>query len=186
MPKSVLSLDVLALCNAAMTAASICLLRLVASTVLLDELLLVDVSLVAVVELVESLEPLASLLLDALASGGGGGGIIPPIMPIMPAALPVLSCEPCCGSMPLAWSVWFTAFPIMVRKSVLSLDVLALCNAEIIVVSICWLRLAASAPLLDELLPDELLLADDVLLAVSAVLVEVPADVDDCGSMPLA
>ena len=169
-----LSLDVLALCNAAMTAASICLLRLVASTVLLDELLLVDVSLVAVVELVESLEP--------LASGGGGGGIIPPIMPIMPAALPVLSCEPCCGSMPLAWSVWFTAFPIMVRKSVLSLDVLALCNAEIIVVSICWLRLAASAPLLDELLPDELLaetaLVESVELLASPSTEEVPAE--DC------
>ena len=153
------SLDVLALCSAEMIAVSICWLRLVALTVVLDEPVLLDVLLAAVAELVES------LLLDELASGGGGGGIIPPIMP---ATFPVLSCESCCGSMPLAWSVCSTAFWTRVWKSVVSPDVLALCSEEMIAVSICWLRLAASVPLLDELLPDELLV-DEVLLAETAL-----------------
>ena len=78
--------------------------------------------------------------------------------------------------MPLAWSVCWTALPMIVRRSVESPELCAVSSAEMIADSICWFRLSAELVALDvDALDVDVLLAVPVALSLAAVPFEMPA-----------
>jgi hypothetical protein len=129
-----------------------CWFKLSAEVVLLDELVL----------LVLASVPLDEVEVEESAAGGGGG------IPIPPA-----DCDCCDWStlMPLAWSVWSTAFLITVRKSVESFDCSAAWRADRIA-DLIWLcselELSVGAVLLDVLDVSEAVVVADVFRLCSA------------------